>query len=117
MGQAGFNLSTHDTMTTDQQVHDHITAQEELAEKQLGQEVTVAYRPNCVSVSGWVGDRYEVATGSGFNKAVAEFRKIQDTFDPGPAELRRMAAEYLAKADAKEGGDLLAKADAMEAGK
>lgn len=91
-------------MTTDQEIHDYIATQEELAEKQLGQEVTVAYRPKYVSVSGWVGDRYEVATGTDFDKAVAEFRSIQDTFDPGPAELRRLAAQYIAKAEAMEAG-------------
>jgi hypothetical protein len=87
-------------MITDKDVHAYIETQERVAEKLLGQDLSVAYRGASVAISGWVGGEYMVANGLGMDSAIEKFRE----FFPHPAELRRRAAEMLAKAEAMEAG-------------
>lgn len=86
----------------DQQIHEHISAKRTEAELLLRREVFVAYRGDGVSVSGWIGPRFETVTSPFFDESVEMFRAMVD--EASPKALRKQAAELLAKADAMEAG-------------
>ena len=86
-------------------IHKQIEREQREIEQQLdGHPIQLAYRAQGVSVSGWVGGHFETVGGMTYKDAGHSFGLMLRALTPTSAELRKQAAELLAKAEAMEAG-------------
>ncbi len=89
-----------------QDIHKYITDIQAEVSRDLKREVMVSFYADGVSISGYVNDKYlyESANAPDIFSARQKFAQILEQHNPSSNELRRRAAELLAKADAMEAG-------------
>jgi hypothetical protein len=89
-----------------EKLFDEVAALQELASTILKQPVTVSVYPRFIAIGAWVGGvtKYETVIGKCLAEACDKFIAKRNEADPDAAELRRRAAELLAKAEAMDAG-------------